>query len=148
MRDPVETFRQFSHVRESEGPNRGHYVDSFNEFARAPLGSSWCASVLCFVLWTAKQGDPGLPISAACEDLHQAAVKAGMIVTTPQAGDVFLRIDPATGAAHHTGMVTQVSPLTAIAGNTSEDGASSNGTGVFEHPLSTANTVFVRPKYS
>lgn len=139
----IDLARQFDFVRETEGPNRGHYVDAMNEFARAPLGSSWCASFVSFLLWTIFKRSPGLPITASCEELRQAALSAGMISPIPVAGGLYLRIDPATGLAHHVGIVTGVNPLTGIAGNTSPDGTSTNGVGVFEHPIGLANLVFV-----
>ncbi len=57
-----------------------------------------------------------------------------------------MSLDPATGRAHHVGIVTVLDPLTSIAGNTSEDGLSSEGTGVFEHALHVAPSriAFVR----
>lgn len=37
--------------------------------------------------------------------------------------------------AHHIGFVTSTNPLTGIAGNTSADGTSSNGDGLYEHAI-------------
>lgn len=142
--DTITVFRQFLFVRETEGPNRGRFVDAFNQFTGAPMGSSWCASALCFVLWMARQGSPGLPITASTEELRQAAKAAGLVVMTPLPGDIVLSIDPATGMAHHVALVTVATPLTAIAGNTSADGTSSNGDRVAEHQISALNKVFVR----
>jgi hypothetical protein len=51
--------------------------------------------------------------------------------------------DPNEGEAHHVAMLETLVPFDVIAGNTSEDGLSSNGDRVAEHEVSTANKVAI-----
>ncbi len=74
----------------------------------------------------------------------QSCRQHGLIVTAPQLDDLFFFVNP-RGQAHHIGIVSGLNPLIGISGNTSPDGLSSNGTGVFTHALSlNASTVFAR----
>lgn len=140
--DPVAIARQYKFVRETLGPNRGVWVEAFQRIGDGKPGDSWCMDFLSAVLWIAYQGPAPLPRTGSCDVAYTVAKQSGYIVATPQAGDVFFRIRPAgdvpDGDAHHVGLVTQTYPdrVGTIAGNTSEDGKSSNGTGVFEHDLS------------
>ena len=145
IHDPVEIARQFKFVRETLGPNRGVFVEAFQRIGDGKPGDSWCADFVSFVLWVAYQG-PGshLPRTGGSDVMW--AIAKDMETKTPQPGDVFFRVKP-DGDAHHVGIVTAVYPdrVTGIAGNTSEDGMSSNGTGVFEHDMPYASTLrFVR----
>jgi hypothetical protein len=93
------------------------------------------------VLWTCYQGPAPLPRTGSCDVMW--AIAQQYTVPTPAPGDVFFRVSGTD--AHHVGIVTSTAPLRGIAGNTSEDGHSSNGTGVFEHSLAaTPDTHFVR----
>jgi hypothetical protein len=67
----------------------------------------------------------------------------GYVVNTPQVDDLYFFIDPVSGIPHHVGIVTESTPLTGIAGNTSEDGLSANGTGMFEHAVTVSPTKIV-----
>ncbi len=64
------------------------------------------------------------------------------MTTIPIPGDIVLSLNP-DGTAHHVGIIANVSPLSSIAGNTSEDGSSSNGDRVAEHWISTALKLYV-----
>lgn len=88
-------------------------------------------------------GQPPLPREQVCHDLYDLAKRRGWLVESPAVDDVVLSID-ANGHAHHVAIVTGTNPLTAIAGNTSEDGRSSNGVGVFEHEISSNGKRFAR----
>jgi hypothetical protein len=71
-------------------------------------------------------------------------------VPQPEFDDLFFVLDD-VGHAHHCGIVTSENPLkiwpyvplTGIAGNTSVDGTSSDGIGVFEHTIG-GRLAFVR----
>jgi hypothetical protein len=136
--------RYFLFVRETEGPNRGAFVEFFQRFAGGVPGDSWCCDFLSLVLDVAYHGHSPLLRSGACQVLLDAARKAGLVVATPEVDTLYFFVT-AEGHAHHVGIVTGVEPLTGIAGNTSEDGTSSNGTGVFEHVIQDGDfVVFVR----
>jgi hypothetical protein len=68
----------------------------------------------------------------------------GWVAPLPIVGDLVISIDPTNGKGHHIGICTETNPFTTIAGNTSEDGKSREGTGVFEHEMTMRNKVFVR----
>jgi hypothetical protein len=77
------------------------------------------------------------------EEFRKLAVKNRWVVTIPMPGDVILSLR-ADGTAHHFAICTRVSPLYAIAGNTSEDGSSSEGDRVAEHYVSPVQKLYVR----
>jgi hypothetical protein len=145
--------RHFGFVAETDGPNDGAWVTFLQRFTNNHPGDSWCASFVSVVLDISYRGRSPLKRSANCDDLLNQAHKLGWVVPAgapPQEDDLFFYVKPGSaetpyGDAHHIGIVTGVqSGVVGIAGNTSSDGASSNGTGVFEHGLSKANIVYVR----
>lgn len=137
--------RHLGFVRETEGPNAGAWVEFIQRFGGGAVGQSWCAYFVSLVLDIAYHGRSPLKRSGVCADLLAAASARGWVVSTPVVDDLFFYLT-ADGHAHHIGIVTAPSPLTGIAGNTSEDGTSANGTGVFEHALSVdpSHIAFVR----
>lgn len=143
--DVVGIARLFDFVREAQqlGPNRGARVEAIQRWSLGAPGDSWCAEFATMVLDLAHKGASPIGRAGACEDIHSLALQRGWIRGVPSVGDLVLSIDPATGRAHHVGIVTAIDPLTSIAGNTSADGTSSNGNGVYEHAISNANKVFV-----
>lgn len=130
--DPVTIARQFRFIRETLGPNRGVWVEAFQRIGDGKPGDSWCADFVSGVLWIAYQGAPPVPRTGSCDVMWLQAKQYEVHVPAP--GDLFFRVKP-DGDAHHVGIVSGTGPLTAIAGNTSEDGKSSNGTGVFDNTL-------------
>ncbi len=139
--------RRLAFVRETEGANRGAWVQAFQRFTGGRPGDSWCADFLSFVLDVAYHGKSPVPRSGSCAVLLAAARTVGTVQGQPSPDDLFFYVT-AAGHAHHVGIVTAVRATgqDGIAGNTSEDGASDNGTGVFEHAISSdpATVVFVR----
>lgn len=131
---PVDVLRQFLFVRETQGPNRGVWVNLFLQYTDTPSGSSWCAAFLCFCLSICYQGLSPLSKSASTDVLLAQCRTKGWIVTVPQAGDLYFFVNTPTDA-HHCGVVCNTAPLTGIAGNTSVDGHSSNGDRVAEHVI-------------
>lgn len=150
--DPIDIARQYRFVRETLGPNRGVFVEAIQRITDNAPGSSWCMSFVSMVLWICYQGPAPLPRTGSCDIAYAVAKSEGHVITAPAPGDVFFRVRPSgnvwDGDAHHTGFITQTYPdrVGTIAGNTSEDGQSSNGTGVFEHDLKLhpQTLVFVR----
>jgi hypothetical protein len=137
--------RRLNFIRETDGPNRGAWVEMLQRFCDGVPGDSWCSDFVCFVEDIAYRGrSPSKRTGSTQVKLAHAKAK-GWITTKPQAEDLFFYVNDA-GVPHHVGIVTQAIPLTGIAGNTSEDGKSSNGNGVFEHVLNVApnHIVFVR----
>lgn len=139
--EPIAIARQFKFVRETLGPNHGAWVEAFQRIGDGKRGDSWCADFLSAVLWICYQGPAPLPRTGSTRVMFDAAQP--FLVGLPQPNDVFFRVT-AQGTPHHVGLVTRVYPdrIGTIAGNTSEDGISSDGTGVFEHdvPLSPSLT--------
>lgn len=137
--------RRFEFVRETLGPNRGAWVQFFQRFANGQPGDSWCCFFVCLVLDIAYAGKQPLLKTGSCAVLLSHATKRGYRLTDgdgPRPEDLFFYLNE-TGHAHHVGIVTEAHPLTGIAGNTSPDGRSSNGTGVFEHTIG-GRMAFVR----
>jgi hypothetical protein len=142
--DPVAEARKYLFVREA-GANRGQRVEAIQRWSGGQPGDSWCAEFATMVFDICYQGTCEVPRTGNCDVVLALGKTNGWVVTDPQPGDLVLSIkadDPTD--AHHIGIVTASSPLTSIAGNTSEDGTSSNGDRVAEHPISAANKVFVR----
>lgn len=134
--------RLFLFVREASA-NAGQRVEAIQKWCGGQKGESWCCYFVTLVLDLYYQGTSPVPRLGACEDVHQLAKRNGWIVDEPEPGDVVLSVN-ASGHAHHIGFCTVSTPLATIAGNTSEDGASSNGERVAEHPVSRTGKVFVR----
>lgn len=140
----IQQARNFRFVREVGSPNHGLWVGIFQRFVGIDDGQSWCAAFVCFVLAIIVGGRDLLPFTATgvCEEIHQWAVTHNKIVSLEQAlpGDLYLFVDD-NGHAHHVGILT--APWNdgpdGIAGNTSRDGKSSNGDGVYEHTLNVSS---------
>ena len=139
-------MQRFDFVRETQGPNAGLWVNMFQRFTGNTDRDSWCCSFLCFCLDVLTRGHSPYRKSGVCQDIYRQARLAGEVVSTPQVNDIFVLVDD-NDHAHHIGAVTGVEPLTGIAGNTSEDGVSSNGDGVHEHELKVQpqHIRFIRP---
>jgi hypothetical protein len=142
--DAVAIARQFAFVHEAQqlGQNKGTRVEAIQHWSLGQPGDSWCAEFATMVLDLCFQGDSPVGRLQACEDIHSLAAEKHWLAATPAVGDLVLSIN-ADGRAHHVGIVTATHPLTAIAGNTSRDGASSNGDGVYEHTISPSNKLYV-----
>lgn len=131
----VTQFRRFLHVREVKD-NDGLRVEAIQHWSGGTKGQSWCAWLFLMVLDLVFVGKSPFPRDAefgACEKIRSYSEAQGWLRDLPHVGDAYLFVKD--GKAHHVGMVTEVGNGTfkGIAGNTSEDGKSSNGTGCFEH---------------
>lgn len=140
--DPIAVARQFLYVREAQslGQNRGLRVEAIQHWSGGQTGDSWCTEFVWLVLDISYGGEPPIDRTQSCEALRQLAGQRGWLTSTPTPGCLYLYIN-AAGLAHHVGFVTVPDPLTGIAGNTSPDGTSPNGDGVYEHEIHA--TVFV-----
>lgn len=144
--EPVAIARQFRFVRETLGQNRGVFVEAIQRIGDGKPGDSWCMDFLSLVLWVCYQGPAPLPRTGSCDVAFAVARDMGYVVDVPQPNDVFFRVKSPHDAVH-VGIVTQTYPdrVGTISGNTSEDGASNNGTGVFEPDLKLSpSLVFAR----
>lgn len=143
----IQQARNFLFVREVGSANHGLWVGIFQRFVGIDDGQSWCAAFVCFVLAIILGGRDKLPFTytGVCEEIHQWAVTHNAIVSLEQAlpGDLYLYVT-SEGHAHHVGILTQTASPAGIAGNTSSDGRSSNGDGVYEHNVATSHLVVVR----
>lgn len=137
--------RRLNFIRETEGPNRGAWVAMLQRFCNGIDGDSWCSDFASFVCDVAYHGRPPLRKSGASHARLSEASAKGYVEPVAAVDDLYFFVD-AAGHAHHEGIVTSIAPMKGIAGNTSEDGKSSNGVGVFEHELNLGpgRIVFVR----
>lgn len=134
--NPVDIARLFLHVREA-GANRGQRVEAIQKWCGGSPGESWCCYFATMVLDLHYQGKAPVPRIGSCDVVLALAKDQGWLTTAPQMGDLYLRLNDPTDA-HHIGFV--VTPPVAgvfrqISGNTSEDGKSSNGDGVYERDV-------------
>lgn len=140
----VTIARRLSFIREVGGPNKGAWVNFLQRFCDGVEGDSWCSDFVSLVENIAYKGHIQTPKTGSTIAKLNYCRKKKWVVEHPQPEDLYFYVN-SNGTPHHVGIVTAVSPkLVGIAGNTSEDGLSSNGTGVFEHEISKTNTVFVR----
>jgi hypothetical protein len=109
------------------GENGGAKVTAYLRATGLPAGNPWCAA---FVAWCIGQAEAQtgvkcpLPKSASCDVLLAWGRKRGLLKTTPQPGDIFLKLDSPTDAVH-TGFVTGVpaaGSFTTMEGNTNAAG--------------------------
>jgi hypothetical protein len=143
----IELARHFRHLRETEVQNRGARVMAVQlwggadekDIAQILLdatkpGFSWC----CYLFWTITDvffiGASPFPRTGACQEIYDFVKAKRWVLEKPAIGCGYLYVN-AEGHAHHIGFVTIDEPVCGFAGNTSEDGKSSNGKGAFEHKL-------------
>jgi hypothetical protein len=143
--------RFFLYVREAAGPqNTGSRVEAIQRWSGGSKGDSYCCEFATMILDICFQGEAPVPRLQACQDVYELAKKNGWVRGVSDdinIDDLFLYVN-SNDHAHHIGIVTgikktagKITSVTGIAGNTSADGTSSNGTGVFEHDIFA--TVFV-----
>jgi len=139
---PTDIARQFLFVREAAEQNTGQRVEAIQHWSGGNKGDSWCCEFATMVLDICFEGNAPIPRLQACQDVYDLAKKNNWLTSNPVKDDIFLYVNT-SDHAHHIGVVTQDGASTGIAGNTSPDGTSSNGDGVYEHSIST-NTTLVK----
>lgn len=138
---PTDIARQFLFVRESS-PNSGNRVEAIQKWGGGLKGQSWCCWFATMVLDICFEGNSPIPRLGAVQDVYNLAKKNNWLVATPQKDDIFIYVNNADHA-HHIGFITDAP--NGIAGNTSQDGTSSNGDRVAEHSISLGgHTKFIR----
>jgi hypothetical protein len=133
-------FRRVREVRNKDGStdNRGARVEGIQTYRGGTKGESWC----CDLFWTITDmyfagvydKESPVPRTGSCQEVYEWAKKNSLIVEYPSVGCGYLYVNE-DDHAHHIGFITGIGPEIGFAGNTSEDGKSSNGTGAFEHML-------------
>lgn len=143
--------RKQKYVRELPN-NRGLRVEAIQHWSDGAAGDSWCMEWVWMILDMAYEGQSpiggpdGQQRLQSCEELHQLAFKHGWVTNDPGPADLALRVSE-FGYAHHVYIVTSVNGQTlgTVSGNTSKDGTSSNGDGVYEHDVTRdSSLVFVK----
>jgi len=126
-------------VKEVGTTNTGVEVDQYLASVGIEPGHAWCAAFVywCFDKAARTVGVPNpLPKTGYCPNIESWAKDRGILVPTPQAGDIFLVRRVPAGERHvracHTGIVTRVTggKVKTVEGNTNDTG-SANGIGVF-----------------
>lgn len=140
-------LRQFAFVREVPG-NRGQRVEAVQRWGGGKPGDSWCCFLATMALDICYQGASPVPRTGSCDVVLTLAREKGWVVTEPAVDDLYLFVRGESDA-HHIGAVSEL--VTAgpvgISGNTSRDGQSSNGDGVYERPIKApagSRVVYVR----
>lgn len=138
----IDIARCFKGVREA-GENKGLRVEAIQHYSGGQEGDSWCAEMVWMWMDLSSNQNPIFDRVQSCEVIHQWGIKNNRTSNEPNPGNLVLSINPNTNLAHHVGLITSINPLMSIAGNTSEDGISSNGDGVYEHIISPENKVYI-----
>jgi hypothetical protein len=117
------------HVCEDpKGSNRGKWIDTYNTFAGAPLGSSWCCSFLVYRVYQAADAlkiSCPIPKTPYVPALYAWGKQHGRACDTPQPGMAFVEYFPELNGYHHTGLVASASGIsfTTVEGNSNNDGS-------------------------
>ncbi len=141
--NPTDIARQFLFVREA-GQNKGNRVEGIQQWGGGDAGQSWCCWFATMVLDICFEGSAPIPRTGACQTVYDLAKKNNWVVQVPVVDDIFLYVND-QDHAHHIGIVTKAieANVVGIAGNTSEDGKSSNGDRVAEHGIGGGHVRYV-----
>lgn len=117
--------------------NSGPEIDQWLAFVHQPPGSSYCAAFVSSMVHDARVGlgMDALRFKKSASALHLLELNADLKTDDPQPGDLII-FDHGHGLGH---VAIKTGSTTSIAGNTSPDGRSRNGTGVFEHDYDPAD---------
>lgn len=135
----VEIARLFKHVREA-GANAGARVEAIQKWSGGEKGQSWCCHFVTMVLDLAYGGKAPVPRHGACDVILALCQSNGWMVNEPSSvreGDLWFRLADPTDAVHigFTTSPVKDGAFGQISGNTSEDGLSNNGNGVYERAV-------------
>jgi hypothetical protein len=135
----LEIARLFKGLLEV-GANSGRRVNAIQTWGGGADGDSWCCYWATLVLDLFFHFKSPIPCGGVVHTVYMQCKDSGWLIPTPEPGCLFFYVDDA-GHAHHIGFVTVAIitgggyTVSGIAGNTDEQGLSSNGTGCFEHEL-------------
>ena len=136
MSELLKLARYFLHVRELSG-NTGARVEAIQRWGGGTSGQSWCAYFATLVLDLYYGGKSPIPRTGSCDEILAVARAKNLIVPLPEPGALYLRLNSPTDA-HHVGLCTTTlhdGRFGQISGNTSKDGLSDNGDGVYERDI-------------
>jgi hypothetical protein len=128
----VATARSYLNVQEDPiGSNSGPLIDDWLAFVGGHPGDPWCSAFACVAVHEARMLEklPPLEFRRSSGALRLLAINSALVTDDPQPGD-FLIWDHGGGKGH---VSIKTGTETHIAGNTSPDGKSRQGYGVFEH---------------
>ena len=141
----VDFARKFKYLREV-GQNQGLRVNAVQIWSGGQPGDSWCMELVWFLIdiWTEGKAEKGYPLPRmqSVEAFRQHAKARGWETQFPVPGDLVVSVKDNHG--HHIAILTSLSPFATFAGNTSEDGKSSNGDRAAEHTVSREGKEFYR----
>lgn len=165
IHDPVLVMRMHLHLREAGGQNMGARVNGVQLWGLGEKGQSWCCYLaIGKALDIAFQGQSPFPrtqeINGSTGSALAYAKEQNWVCSIDELepGDLVFSVHP-DGTPHHIAMYTgglevatssydgvAAGPdeIVVIAGNTSEDGISSNGDRVAERPVPKAGKVGVK----
>lgn len=137
----VQFVLKFRYLREI-GQNQGLRVNGVQLWSGGQPGDSWCLELVWFLLdiWT--EGKCPFDRMQNVEAFRQHAKAKGWETHIPVPGDLVVSVTDDHG--HHIGICTGLAPFKTFAGNTSEDGKSSNGDRAAEHEVSLEGKEFFR----
>lgn len=138
--------RLFLPLREAQsiGQNMGQRVNAVQLWTSGPsaFGESWCDDWAWLVLDLYFEFQCPFPRTASTDVTLKYARDNDIIVDEPEEGDLILSLNSSTDAHHIAIYTSGWAPqsdgsyrMVTIAGNTSEDGKSSNGDRVAEHEV-------------
>lgn len=128
----VASARAYEGVEEEPiGSNSGPLIDHWLAFVGAKPGDAWCSAFACAVVHESRVllGMHPLTFRVSAGALSLLSKNQTLVTTDPQSGDLIVW-DHGQGKGH---VSIKTGPDTHIAGNTSPDGKSRQGYGVFEH---------------
>lgn len=105
--------------------NAGPFVEPRLKLVGLEKGNPWCAADVAFTGRTALGKRWPLPMTGGCQALADFATAKGILVDTPERGDVFLIWHPELGRFAHTGFA--IDRLTAVRWKTHEGNTSGGG---------------------
>lgn len=132
----LDLARRFKFVRELSG-NKGQRVEGIQRWSGLNPGTPWCAAWVSMVMDLYYMGKAPLVRSGSCDVLLANARAELEQVSHPVGGDLYFRLRTPDDAVH-IGFVTR--PVSdgkfgQLSGNTSADGLSNNGDGVYERDV-------------
>lgn len=128
--DPIDLLLRVSAKSEGAsevpaGSNAGPYVERVLKRVKLSKGQPWCAAEIADSGVLALESLWPLPLTGGCQELHDFALKHGVLYSSPQRGDVFLIWHPELKRFAHTGIIAAIDATglaTTHDGNTTQKG--------------------------
>lgn len=98
--------RSLLFVREEpKNSNRGQAIEAMLKLTGLGPGHPWCAADVAWIGRAALGEKWPMPLTASCWQLGESAKAKGILMVTPEPGDVFLMHYPSLNRFAHTGFV-------------------------------------------